>query len=349
MKTLPPPVASLRKNSPHSGIALVIVLAMLVLLSGIMIAFISSANTENVSANTSAQGIEARQAAETATNFVIAQIREATSDGSGATTWISQPGAIRTLGQNATDNKVFKLYSSDIMQVPDTTYKPGNDLSEAGLDPSGDPSKPLKGYVDINEPALVPTAGSTAASPTYEARYPIVNPYGKYSYAAGKFTTTSEPATAGGGAVEGFYCSGYKDSAHKDADNSTIPLLPMRVKWLYILKDGTIAGTDASGKIAGATVGNPPIARTGFWVDDESCKLNINTASEGTYWDTPVVTSIQESGSKDGNEDPASVPPASLNLAMSQPVRAEYQRFPGHPATTCLSPAIRWLFPDSNE
>ena len=44
MKTMPPSVAFQRKNSHDSGIALVIVLAMLVLLSGIMIAFISSAN-----------------------------------------------------------------------------------------------------------------------------------------------------------------------------------------------------------------------------------------------------------------------------------------------------------------
>ena len=98
MKTMPPSVAFQRKNSHDSGIALVIVLAMLVLLSGIMIAFISSANTENVAAKTSAQGIEARQAAETAANFVIAQIREATSDGTGDLTWVSQPGAIRTVG-----------------------------------------------------------------------------------------------------------------------------------------------------------------------------------------------------------------------------------------------------------
>ena len=348
MQSLPKPIASQRRQGHRSGIALVIVLAMLVLLSGIMIAFISSANTENVSAKTSAQGVEARQAAETATNFVIAQIREATKDTGGTSTWISQPGAIRTLGKTSTDNQVFKLYSSGVMQVPESSYDPAS-AAESGLDGTGNAATPVPGYVDINAPAFVPAPGSTAATPTYEARYPIVSPYGKYAYTAStkQFTTGTEPVTAGSGAVEGFYCGGYKDTAHKDSSNLAIPLLPMRVKWLYILKDGTIAGTKADGKtIIGATAGNPPVARTGFWVDDDSCKLNINTATEGTFWDTPVVTSIQESGQKDGSENPASLPPASLNLAMAQPVRAEYQRFPGHPATTCLSPAIRWLFND---
>lgn len=329
---------------------------MLVLLSGIMIAFISSANTENVSAKTSAQGLEARQAAETATNFVIAQIREATtpkgaSDSEKKTdaeenTWISQPGAIRKIGKTTGDNQVFKLYSSDAMQVKETEYNPG-DKTEAGVD-AANAATPVPGFVDLNEPAFLPAPSSTEKTPIYEARYPIVSPYGKYAYANNKFSSDTEPTTAGSGAVEGFYCGGYPDDkGHKDSNNKLIPLLPMRVKWLYVLKDGTISGTDAAGKITKATAGNPPVARTGFWVDDESCKLNLNTATEGTYWDTPVVTSVQESGQKDGSENPASVPPASLNLAMAQPVRAEYQRFPGHPATTCLSPVVRWLFNDS--
>lgn len=343
MKSLLNSITPPRGHGHRSGVALVIVLVMLILLSGIMIAFISSANTENVSAKVSAQGVEARQAAESAADFVIGQIREATSDGTGDVTWVSQPGAIRSVGKNASNNKVFKLYSSDVMQVLESAYKPDTNMSESGLDASGDASKPLKGYVDLNEPAFVPAAGSTSAAPIYEARYPIVSPYGKYAYSGGKFTTTSEPTTAGSGAIEGFYCSGYKDTK-KDSNGATIPLLPMRVKWLYILKDGTISGTNPAGKITAATVGNPPVARTGFWVDDESCKLNINTATEGTYWDTPVVAAVQESGSMSGAGEPTSTPPASLNLSMAQPVRAEYQRFPGHPATTSLSPAIRWLF-----
>lgn len=332
------------RKSRRSGIALIIVLAMLVLVSGIVVAFIASATTENRSANIAAQGFEARQAAETATSFVIAQIREATKDGTGDTTWISQPGAIRTIGRNSSDNTVYKLYSSDVMQVAESGYDPGSNLGEAGLDSSGDPSKAVNGYVDLNEPALVAAPGSNPASPTYEARYPIVSPYGKYEFSGNKFNTATEPSTPGGGAVEGFYCKDYKDTARKDANGAAIPLLPMRVKWLYILKDGKIAGTNAAGKIAGATAGNPPVARTAFWVDDESCKLNLNTASEGTYWDTPAVSAAHESGLIGGGGDPSTLPPASLNLAMAQPVRAEYQRFPGHPATTCLSPALRWLF-----
>ena len=109
MKSIPNFIALRRNHSHRSGVALVIVLVMLILLSGIMIAFISSANTENVSAKVSAQGIEARQAAETATNFVIAQIREATTpvdpSKSDDNTWISQPGAIRKIGATTSENQ----------------------------------------------------------------------------------------------------------------------------------------------------------------------------------------------------------------------------------------------------
>ena len=62
----------------QDGVALVLVLAMLVLMSALLVAFVTSAGTENTASKTFAQGLEARQAAETATNLVIAQIREAT-------------------------------------------------------------------------------------------------------------------------------------------------------------------------------------------------------------------------------------------------------------------------------
>jgi hypothetical protein len=92
----------------------------------------------------------------------------------------------------------------------------------------------------------------------------------------------------------------------------------------------------------------------GFWTDDESCKLNINTASEGTYWDTPTASSIYVSGNvDDGNfvngagnlsSGTASAPYSfSLSLGASQPTRGEYNRYPGHPAMTCLSPALGWM------
>ena len=113
----------------------------------------------------------------------------------------------------------------------------------------------------------------------------------------------------------------------------------MPVKWLYVLKDGTV------GSASLATATNPIVGRTAFWADDESCKLNVNTASEGTFWDTPMVSVEQESGQITGG-DPGTLvnSPKSLSLAGSQPARFEYQRYPGHPATTCLSPVLGWLW-----
>ena len=34
----------------------------------------------------------------------------------------------------------------------------------------------------------------------------------------------------------------------------------------------------------------------------------------------------------------------SLSLAAAQPARGEFQRYSGHPATTCLSPVLGWLW-----
>jgi hypothetical protein len=92
---------------------------------------------------------------------------------------------------------------------------------------------------------------------------------------------------------------------------------------------------------------NPIVARVAFWTDDESCKVNINTASEGVFWDTPVAVSqppVSDASEPDpaGNaayiSDPNQV--FEWDLAQRQPDAREYQRFPGHPATTSLSPVL---------
>lgn len=50
--------------------------------------------------------------------------------------------------------------------------------------------------------------------------------------------------------------------------------LPLKVKWIYVRKDGTYDTAVPSG----APGANPVVGRFAFWVDDESCKVNINTA-----------------------------------------------------------------------
>lgn len=91
----------------------------------------------------------------------------------------------------------------------------------------------------------------------------------------------------------------------------------MPVQWIYVLENGTL--TNATG----LTKANPPVARFAFWTDDETSKLNINTASEGSFWDVP----------KTGTAD-------DRRMALNQPAQREFQAYPGHPATTSLSPVL---------
>ncbi|MCE9609070.1 MAG: Verru_Chthon cassette protein A, partial [Chthoniobacter sp.] len=126
----------------------------------------------------------------------------------------------------------------------------------------------------------------------------------------------------------------------------------MPVKWLYILKDGTLVPAKAAGTAGDVEVVVPParqktaqgdantvVGRVAFWTDDETAKVNINTASEGTYWDTPVsnsqpgISKAASSASYKSSNDSV----FEWDLAERQGAQKEYQRYPGHPATTCLS------------
>src|SRR3954451_6076028 len=78
------------------GIALVIVLSMLVIISGLLVAFMSTAMNERSVSQMNADSTAARELADSTLNLVMATIREATTDVGEDSTWSSQPGAIRT-------------------------------------------------------------------------------------------------------------------------------------------------------------------------------------------------------------------------------------------------------------
>jgi hypothetical protein len=194
--------------------------------------------------------------------------------------WISQPGLIRTFGNTGAPDHSYKLYSSDVMQ------------KEGALDPSAEASQLANWfqktavYTDLNQPV--------------SGVYPILNPIGTSGTVQGFSITTSAPVTAS-------------------------QAVPMPVRWLYLLNDGTLvsatpSGTGNTATISGATVNNPIVGRIAFWTDDESCKVNINTASEGCYWDVPHFESQTD-----------------VNLGVFQPVKNEFQGYPGHPAGVNLS------------
>jgi uncharacterized protein (TIGR02600 family) len=81
----------------------------------------------------------------------------------------------------------------------------------------------------------------------------------------------------------------------------------MPVAWLYELQDGTLGAASA------ATAANPIVGRIAFWTDDETSKIDLNTAGELSAWNTPRTTSSDDTG-----------------WAATQPASGEFERYPGH-------------------
>ncbi|HRJ71162.1 MAG TPA: Verru_Chthon cassette protein A, partial [Terrimicrobiaceae bacterium] len=95
---------------------------------------------------------------------------------------------------------------------------------------------------------------------------------------------------------------------------------PMPVRWLYFLQDGTLCLL-GDPRIDRQT--NPIVGRVAFWTDDETNKVNLNTAGPATqesFWDMPRAASRIE-------ED---------RYAWFQPSQNEYTRYPGHPGMVSL-------------
>ncbi len=304
---------------PHNreqAIALVTVLSLLSVLTVLTVAILSTSLTEFQSAAGYAASVRARQQSETVVNVVIDQIREATRPGQGTTIfgqaegsyWSSQPGMIRTYNTEGFGN-AFKLYSSADMVVEEQ-----RDLLRESARLSGWEDKPAQ-FVDLN----APTIGYDVKGLETTRHFPILDPR---AHVIDK--------------VEGF---GWDDLAMANiasaSDLQQGKRLPMPVEWLYLLKDGSLGALDPSGKFQGeakATKSNPITARMAFWADDESCKININTAAEGVPWDTPRAATEE-----------------AREWATKQPVTNEVQRYPGHPATTCLSSVLfPHRYPDGN-
>jgi hypothetical protein len=106
----------LRHASTKSGMALVLVLSAIVLLSVLILAFMSSVGVERVASGSQLNQTEARVLSENVLSLVTAQIRDASTQNGIA--WISQPGAIRTFTGSQQPDKVYKLYSAEEMVVP---------------------------------------------------------------------------------------------------------------------------------------------------------------------------------------------------------------------------------------
>ncbi|MFZ4780320.1 MAG: hypothetical protein ACOYM3_33620, partial [Terrimicrobiaceae bacterium] len=280
--------AHVSRNRAQRGAALIIVLASLIFVSALTVAFLVSMRSKQAISKSGSDASEVKMLAETAVNVAISQVRDATKKaGANNLAWASQPGMIRLYDNSGNAAGYYKLYSADNMVATSGAFNSGTNAPSDPVSPVWADNPAV--YTDLNAPAngVFPILDYSAAID------PALNIQG-ISLGTVPGSTSSQPA-------------------------------PMPVKWLYVLEDGSLHAPDpalSSGTkavIPAATPQNPIVGRVAFWADDETCKVNVNTASEGTFWATPRFNT---SGDR--------------LLATSQPARGEYQRYPGHPATVSL-------------
>ena len=295
-----------------AGSALIVLLTCLVFIAALAIGLLNRVESDRSSSAAYRGGVNRRNLAEYAVNLVMSQIATATMGTNAGNAWASQPGAIRTYSSNSSALlNIYKLYSSFSM-IGDTGIVAGDASDLANW------TSNTALYTDLNAP-VVAASGIT--------NYPILDP-GATSSVQG-FTIDSNAPLAIGGAINA---------------------APMPVTWLYVLQDGTlvapVATTNVSGNsvtVPGATAANPITGRIAFWTDDETCKININTAA-GAPWNYTNTTFVQTFNGTFTNTMPANYWDTPIlgssqdhNLAISQPWASEFQRFPGHPATVSIS------------
>ncbi len=348
------------------GVVLVLVLACTALLVALLAMYFSTATGAVQSASLYRNGITAQHLADTAVNIVMGQIADGTHTAKQgrpdeSLVWMSQPGLIRTYDTSGTPYRFYKLYSSGDMVVQNF---PGGYWSPSENEASEVPDNWFEQrglFTDLNEPMLVPVPTATGSAAPAGAmllngtwnyvHYPILDPSAQ----------SPGNASVNRNGVEGFAVNAKRLSsaptnpsgANYDPTKITDPIrspnpAPMPVRWLYMLRDGKLTVPDtavrnasgdlemrwSSGGANSPSRDNPIVGRIAFWADDETCKLNINTASEGTFWDRP--------GAPTGT---SANPLDEMNMANRIPRRDEWQRLPGHPAMTCLSPVFGMLTP----
>lgn len=284
----------------RQGLALVVALSMVALMMVLVVALLNATTDGYKEAEVQAGRGRAKLVANDAVNVALAQLRNATTGTftSGAPKpWTSQPGGIRVHNMDGSLNTLFKLYSSNVMTA--------SSLNSVAADVPDDWHLKPDDFVDLNQPR------TNSAGQVF---FPIVDPR----------AWTNDPLAS----VEGFQYLEEKGAIGPAGGVADEQRLPMPVRWLYVLRDGTVGALDANGMFQApgnkqATRQNPIVSRFAFWVDDETCKVNVNTAAEGSFWDTPRADTNQERA-----------------LARTVPSRLEYMRQPGHPAGVCLSSVL---------
>jgi len=307
------------------GSALIVVLGCLVFVTMLVVAFNMSMRSKMVTSKSSSDANGVKIMAETAVNIAISQVRDATLlAGTKGLAWASQPGMIRLYDNNGTAAGYYKLYSGENM-VSTAAFNP---FSTAEAVPADWHSQAAV-FTDLNAPAngVYPIVDPSAIDPN-----PGAEGVGASSTAVDEFTVKAAPLAPA--------------SASGAASNP----IPMPVKWLYILADGSFHLPDSSSAgtkavILAATAANPIVGRVAFWADDETCKVNVNTASVAkastactTGTDTPASYKMNDYNTF--WDVPRFTAPEEFNFAFEQPAQGEYQRYPGHPATVGLNAVL---------
>jgi hypothetical protein len=283
--------------------ALVIVLFTLVIVTALVVSFLTAVQVEERSAASFKATAATQQLSDLTVDLMQAEISSATSQ-QAPNSWASQPGAIWTFNSSGSPSAIYRLYSwTNAVAANGTTL-----LGDASILANWSSSPAL--WVDLN-----------AESPS--GRYPIIDPSTKPNALVDGFSTNTGAPTGG--------------------------VLPMPVQWLYVLQNGSVvapssASATTTAIIPGASKANPIVGRIAYWTDDETCKVNVNTAGGDDNAVKPTISGgVVSSGYYQNNANSTfwDVPHFNTtddtNLAVDQPVRGEYQRYPGHPGTTALT------------
>lgn len=329
------PLISSTHAKRRKAMALVMVVTTVALISMLIVAIFSLTRTEYKSTQSFVAARSAKQLADVAVAITQAQLQNAQNTKTAAadrTTHSTQPGMARVYNAIGNFVSAYKLYSSSQMVI--TSNNEADIFSAANQVPTAWNATENKArYVDLNEPVVRPglSGGTTAVF------FPIIDPRAAYT---GTNPSTSQQLvavegfsydnktpviTGGGGSVN--YTEVVR--AEDAAGNPDRLRLPMPVEWIYILQDGTPGALDASNNFVPSQPGkeptsiNPIVGRVAFWADDESCKINVNTASEPTFFCPPYFYHQRDS-----------------KWANFPGAGGEYQRYPGHPATVALSAVL---------
>lgn len=333
------PISDKQIAGRRRGVALILVIGALALATMLLLAMFTTTETEYKATRGFAAAQTAKQMSQFAVNIVQSQLKNAQSmtGGSGSTRLIhaTQPGLVRVYNSTGTFQGAYKLFSSKRMYVAGGTATVEGNLfthSDNVLPSQWNSPANSARWVDLNEPVVRPPLGVSGGAP--KVYFPIIDPRAAYNYLGSQTPGPNDRTTQ----VEGFSYSSSTAAGTSvnvagvvevsGASDPSLLRLPMPVEWIYVLQDGTMGTLDGSNRFQPAggnsasavSVTNPIVARFAFWTDDESCKVNINTAGEPTFMGTPYYYHDRD---RRWAHYPAST--------------GEYQRYPGHPATVALS------------